>query len=76
MDDTPRWATLGVFPSGLAADIARQTLEEAEIPVLVRGDHAGIFGPGFQGSVGGGIEVLVPDSALEHAREILGTDDE
>lgn len=72
MDRTPQWASLGFFPSGLAADIARQALEEAEIPVLVKGDHPGIFGLAFQGSVGGGVEVLVPDVALEHAREILG----
>ena len=74
MDRTPQWASVGVFPSGLAADVARQALEDAEIPVLVKGGQPGIFGPAFQGAITGGIEVLVPDVALEHAREILGAD--
>ncbi|MGK2961494.1 MAG: putative signal transducing protein [Gemmatimonadaceae bacterium] len=71
MDVNTEWESLGLFPTGLDADIARQALEEAGIPVLVKGDRAGIFGAAFQGAFSGGVEILVPTIALAHAREIL-----
>lgn len=73
---TTHWTSIGVFATGLEADIAREALEDADIPVLVRGDQPGIFGSGFQGTVPGGIELLVPDTALLQARERLGRDDD
>ena len=65
------WIKLATFTSGLDADIARATLEEADIPVQVRGLHVGIFGPSFQGAVPGGIDVYVPSPELPRARELL-----
>jgi hypothetical protein len=65
------WVKLATFTSGLDADVARATLEEAEIPVQVRGHHVGIFGPSFQGPVPGGIDVYVPSPELARARELL-----
>lgn len=71
MSETARWVVVGTFNTGLQADIARQTLEAEDIPVLVRGNQSGIFGAAFQGVVTGGIELLVPDVELERARELV-----
>jgi hypothetical protein len=65
------WERLVVVYSGLEADTLRATLEERGIPVLVRGPSLGIFGGAYQGSVMGGVEVLVPASALDEARTLL-----
>jgi hypothetical protein len=75
MDESPKWVLLGFFSSVLSADIARESLEAAEIPVLVKSNHPGLWGGAFQGTVVGGVELLVPDAALEAALEILGGDD-
>ena len=70
------WASLASFSSGLEADEARAILEAADIPVLVRGPQVGIFGGGFQGTVPGGVELLVPSPELERSRVLLGRGDE
>ena len=78
-DDAPdaaTWATLTTFGSGLEADLARQTLDAEGIPALVRGDHVGIFGAGFQGTLASGVELLVPAPELDRARELLGLRDD
>lgn len=75
MTDELRWVVLQSFGSGLEADMARQTLEEEEIPVLVRSNHAGITGASFQGAIMGGVELLVPQQKLAAARELIGSDD-
>jgi hypothetical protein len=69
---TVRWAPLVSFASGLEADQARITLEAAGIPVLVKGLQTGIFGGGFQGTVPGGVDLMVPSPELQRARELLG----
>jgi hypothetical protein len=71
-----QWAVLTTVYTGLEADTARATLETEGIPVLVRGFGVGIFGLGFQGPIPDGAEVLVPESALERARELVPGDDE
>ncbi len=65
------WVKLATFASGLDADIARATLEEADIPVQVRGQHIGAFGPSFQGQVPGGVDVYVPSPELGRARDLV-----
>ena len=65
------WVKFATFDSGLEADIARATLEEADIPVQLRGQHIGIFGPSFQGRVPGGVDMYVPSPEVERARELL-----
>lgn len=69
------WVELATFGTGFEADIAQQSLTEAEIPCLMRGNQAGIFGAGFQGPVMGGITLYVPASAIEAARDLLELDD-
>ncbi len=70
------WVKIATTGTGFEADAMRATLEEAGIPVLVRGNQAGIFGVGFQGPVIGGIDVLVPSDAVARARELIDVDDD
>ena len=78
------WTKVASFSSGFEADIAVSTLNTAGIPAVALGHQlTGIFGPGFQGRVAGGIDVQVPAAMLDDAWEILtsmtprvhGTDD-
>jgi hypothetical protein len=71
-----QWAVLTKVYSGLAADTIRATLELEGIPALVRGYQVGLFGSAFQGPLSEGAEILVPESALERARELLPEPDE
>jgi hypothetical protein len=71
-----QWALLTKVYSGLAADTLRATLELEGIPALVRGYQIGLFGGGFQGPLSDGVEILVPESALERAQELLPEPDE
>lgn len=68
---TEKWALLRTVYTGLDADTIRATMELEGIPVLVRGYQVGMWGSGFQGPINEGAEVLVPESALERARELL-----
>ena len=65
------WVKLATYASGFDVDVARAALEEADIPVQVRGQRVGIFGPSFQGQVPGGIDLYVPSPELSRARELL-----
>lgn len=76
MGTDTEWAKLAEYATGIEADMARATLAEAEIPVVVKGEQVGIFGAGFQGAQPGGITLLVPAGALDRAREMLGIEDE
>lgn len=66
-----RWASVATFATGFEADLARATLESEGLLVLIRGPQVGLFGAGFQGTVGGGVELLVPSPELERARHLL-----
>ena len=69
------WVKLATYASGLDADMARATLEEADIPVQVRGQPIGVVGPSFQGPVLGGVDVYVPSPELDRARELIDPTD-
>ena len=72
-----QWVLLANFASGLEADVAVEQLRGAGIPAEARGnDIVGIFGPGFQGATARGVDVLVPDTMLDRARDLLGLNDE
>lgn len=68
---TEKWALLKTVYTGLDADTIRAVMEEEGIPVLVRGYQVGMWGSGFQGPISEGADVLVPESALDRARELL-----
>jgi hypothetical protein len=66
-----QWARLTTVYTGLEADTLKATLELEGIPVLVKGYQVGMWGSGFQGSISEGADVMVPESALERARDLL-----
>lgn len=72
MTQDVRWATLATFATGFEADLARAALEAEGILVMVKGPQVGLFGAGFQGTVGAGVELLVPSPELARARLLLG----
>jgi hypothetical protein len=67
----PHWRKAAVFAAEPGAELARQQLEAAGIPVAVLSDRTGIFGPGFAGASHLGVTVLVPADRLEEARDLL-----
>ena len=69
-----QWVVLTTVYSGLEVDTVRAVLESEGIPVLVRGYQVGMWGSGFQGPISEGARVLVPESAIDQARELLPDD--
>lgn len=70
--DRAEWVAVGTFTTGLEADIARNLLEGADIPVFTKGKQPGIFGGGYGGNISGGIVLHVPSPEVERARAVLG----
>jgi hypothetical protein len=70
-----RWASLATFATGFEADLAREALEAADILVMVRGPQVGLFGAGYQGAMGAGVELLVPAPELARALALLDVND-
>jgi len=66
-----RWAKLTTYNTGFEVDLLSVALDAAAIPYLIRGHNRGMDGAGYQGLVVGGIDVLVPENALEEARSVL-----
>ena len=71
MSDEPRWTKLHTFSSSFEADMLVEILNEADIPTLVQGPEAGIYGFGFGGVTPRGATVLVPSDRVEEAKEIM-----
>ena len=71
MTQDVRWELLATFATGFEADLARATLEAEGILVMAKGSQVGLFGAGFQGTMGAGVELLVPSPELVRAREML-----
>lgn len=68
-----RWAKLAAYNTGFEADLLCVALDAQRIPYLIRGHNRGMDGAGYQGLVVGGIDVLVPEEALEEARAVLAS---
>ena len=75
-DDRVEWVLLSSYAARYLAELDIQTLEGEGIPVFVRGEEAGIWGPAFAGPTSQGIRLMVPSTALEDARELLELDDD
>jgi hypothetical protein len=76
MSDRAQWARATTCRSMLEAELSAQTLEAAGIPARIRAhDLVGVFGPGFQGTVPRGVDLLVPSPLVDDAREVLGLDE-
>ena len=71
MSTETTWRPVATFAALYEAELPRQHLETAGIPVVVKGVEAGIWGPGFAGPTSRGITLLVPEDRLEEARELL-----
>lgn len=65
------WTTLAIYPTGLEADLASATLTAAGIPHQLVGERDGLFGATFQGSVPGGLAIVVPETEVVRARELV-----
>ena len=72
-DHEVRWVPVAFYSARYLAEIPMQTLEAEGIPVLLRGEEPGIWGPAFSGPTSQGIQLLVPDAAESDAREVLAS---
>lgn len=72
-DDTPpiEWVPLASYAARFEIELPVKHLEKAGIPVVVKGEEAGIWGPGFAGPTSQGITLLVPKERQEEARDLL-----
>ncbi|UCC26020.1 MAG: hypothetical protein JSU98_02750 [Gemmatimonadales bacterium] len=66
-----RWITVASYAARYLLEIPKQTLEQAGIPVLVKGQEPGIWGPAFSGPTSQGLELQVPEVVADEARSIL-----
>ena len=67
-----RLIMLARYPTVFDAERAKATLESEGIDsVLELNGAPGIFGPGFQGSVAGGVAVLVRSSDIDRAWQVV-----
>jgi hypothetical protein len=63
-----QWVKLASYPTVFAAERAKATLDSAGIPALLQSHGgSGVFGPGFQGSVPGGVTIQVQEQDLDRA---------
>jgi hypothetical protein len=65
------WVVAAEYGSPIIADMYVAILENAGIPVLVKGPITGAFGPGFGGVTPEGVTVLVPVGQIDAARELI-----
>lgn len=75
MAQDTRWASLATFATGFEADVARSALEAEGLLVMVKGPQVGLYGAGFQGAMGAGVELFVPSPELPRARALLDRTD-
>jgi hypothetical protein len=66
------WVQVREYSSRIEADLDLGLLEEAGIPVQVKGPSAGIYGPGFAGPTPVGFRVFVREEDLEDAISTIG----
>lgn len=68
------WVVVATYGAVYEADLAKAMLAAADIPAQVLGEHIGIFGPGWAGPTIRGVDLVVPATLLEDAREVLEGD--
>ena len=67
-----RLMMLARYPTVFDAERAKATLESEGIDAMIESIGApGIFGPGFQGLVPGGVAVLVRSSDVDRAWQVV-----
>jgi hypothetical protein len=65
------WEAVITYTTTFEADIARAALEQAGIPVMVKGADVGMFGGAFSGPTAHGVTLYVPVHRLEDASDIV-----
>ena len=65
------WEAVVTYTTTFEADVARAALEQAGIPVLVKGADVGMFGGAFSGPTAHGVTLYVPSDRLEEAADIV-----
>jgi hypothetical protein len=68
------WVKAHEFATRFEAEMARARLESADVPVMITAHEAGIFGPGFQGVVPRGVQLLVPSDLVAEVQALLDFD--
>lgn len=68
------WVKAQEFATRFEAEVALARLQSADIPAMMKSHESGFFGPGFQGVVPSGVELLVPRKHLLDAQDLLGAD--
>ena len=67
-----KWVRVHTLPSRMYGDQVKDILGTEGIPVLIKGDDVGIFGPGAgYGSTMLAITVWVPENFKERAKELI-----
>ena len=65
------WEAVITYTTTFEADIGKAALEQAGIPVLVKGADVGMFGGAFSGPTAHGVTLYVPAGRLDEARDIV-----
>lgn len=65
------WEAVITYTTTFEADVAKAALEQAGIPVLVKGADVGMFGGAFSGPTAHGVTLYVPADRLEDAKDIV-----
>jgi hypothetical protein len=73
--DMSEWIAVREYGALFEAEMAKQRLEQSDIPVLLKGPITGAFGPGFSGATAQGVTLLVPDDHRDAAVELLADDE-
>lgn len=68
------WVKAHEFATRFEAEMARARLESAHVPVMITAHEAGIFGPGFQGAVPSGVQLLVPSDRVIEVQALLDSE--
>ena len=66
------WVAVKEYAALFEAELDQHTLEQAGIPVLLKGPMTGAFGPGFSGPTTQGVTLLVPDDRHDEAVDLVG----
>jgi len=67
-----KWVRVHTLPSRVYADQVKDILGTEGIPVVIKGDDVGIFGPGAgYGTSVLGVTVWVPEDLQERAKELI-----
>jgi hypothetical protein len=65
------FVAFNTYGSTVEAEMHAQILQDAGIPAIVQSPGQGIFGAGFSGMIANGVTLLVPETDLDRAAELI-----